>query len=315
MSDSFRYPLVESLEWDKSRHRRVAELAEKNMQSGNAKQAVAGLLSHLNESNLPAIASWADAVKDFPKPKPGDHPETKAFLTDARNANNREWHFVNLPLGATGYDPIAYSYFTRVDDVVQVADICVSVLAESSDRFSKPNALRLLVHLVSDLHQPLHVGCSYISKANGSFPFLVTDPEIAAHEKLESDRGGNWLILPTGEAKPPNLHGFWDSGFFSIIEGSEDTTNPPKTPDIQDRDRHEELRNVDPRLSKWATESLVAARSAYQSIIIKERLSKTSYLVSWEGKEKYVARNKPVLENQLRQAGLNLALLLDSLWP
>ena len=70
MNDQLKYPLLESLEWGPSRHRLVARLAEENIQSANAKNVIAGLLSDLNATNLADIANWADVVKDFPKPKP-----------------------------------------------------------------------------------------------------------------------------------------------------------------------------------------------------------------------------------------------------
>src|SRR5262249_38999733 len=132
------------------------------------------------------------------------------FLLDSRNQQNECWHFVELPLGAEGYDRVRYPKFTALTDLVQMSQQCIQVLQGSSDRFSEANALRLLVHLIGDLHQPLHCGCCYLQPVNGpEAAQLVADPEAAAVSDLESDWGGNALMLPIGGGV--SLHHYWDS--------------------------------------------------------------------------------------------------------
>jgi hypothetical protein len=186
--------------WGTTRHRLIGEAAERLL-SATARKVVRQLLAPLGEgTGLADVAAWADDLKHGPIP---DDPETAVFLDDPRNENHGAWHFVDLPLGAQGYDRQRYAYFTRPDDVVQILSEAVRVLTGDSDRFSRINALRLVVHLTGDVHQPLHVACGYIDPTT-SPPTIVRDPAHAAAKHLRSDRGGNDIILPLGP-KQSNL--------------------------------------------------------------------------------------------------------------
>ncbi len=66
-------------------------------------------------------------------------------------------------------------------------------------------ALRYLIHVVGDIHQPLHVG-------------------------NEFDRGGNWCKVKwlNESAKTINLHGVWDTNLVNVVsERIQQTTKPP----------------------------------------------------------------------------------------
>ena len=77
---------------------------------------------------------------------------------------------------------------------------------------SKRNALKLLVHFLGDIHQPLHVGCGFIdvNGPNGTI-LIVKDPAIAAQKNLPHDKGGNDLVIDNDRK---NLHSFWD---FTLV--------------------------------------------------------------------------------------------------
>lgn len=61
---------------------------------------------------------------------------------------------------------------------------------------------RYLVHLVGDIHQPLHS----VSLFNHTFP--------------NGDRGGNLLKLKILNGTTENLHSFWDAGAFRLQNNS-----------------------------------------------------------------------------------------------
>lgn len=65
------------------------------------------------------------------------------------------------------------------------------------------------MHYVADVHQPLHVGCSYLDES-GPKPKMVFDPTIAEAQALDSDHGGNLVLLPLGAQGTP-MHGYWDA--------------------------------------------------------------------------------------------------------
>lgn len=276
---------------------------------------------------------WADRIKG-PQNIPNDQ-ETKDFLADAKNKSHKKWHYVNLPLGVESYAAAAEFGFTRDNDVVQMARQCVEVLLDESDRFSKLNALRLLGHLIGDIHQPLHIGCGFIDTSTGP-PRFVEDPQTIVDNDLESDTGGNVIAIP-GAGK---LHSYWDSGLGGLIHsiptGGGEGDAPPeddlraaafeKLRDLVQRDLAAVPAGVqadDPGPMKqwpenWANVSHEASREAYKTFEISEKVTsnsgKVSYKVSWEGKAAYNQRCGPILQNQMSAAARHLAELLNSIF-
>lgn len=334
--------------WGISRHEAVAGAAEPFL-SANARANVERILESVNQV-LADTGGWADKVKNR-RPRSTDDPDTVAFLEDARNRGNGPWHYVNLPLNAEEYSREKYPTFTRDDDVVQIIGESVRVLLGDSDRFSELNALRLLTHLVGDVHQPVHVGCCYIDKT-GSKPKLVRNPKVALDKDLPSDRGGNSLLLPVTNAGV-SLHTYWDS---RLGGGADDDHNHAPQDDELDTgmEADEPLEeHLDPVLRErfirklsnmvrvkmaqqegdsqaddpdpppldqwavqWASSSLVTARSAYRSLKIKGQRGNTNQFdVTWPGKETYDARCIPIVKKRLTLATQNLAALLNAIWP
>lgn len=305
--------------WGISRHEAIAAAAEPLL-NANAAAAVAGITAPLGD-NFPfsGLAGWADKVKRA-EPRPGDDEDTVAFLSDPRNRANDTWHYVNIPCHADGYDRIKYPGFTRDDDVVQMIAAAVRVLAGGSDRFSALNALRLVIHLVGDVHQPIHVGCSYIDRSTEPAR-LVFDPQVAASRGLQHDRGGGRLLLPAAG----NLHGYWDGRLGSVTAGNDRGVPPQlrsrfvqKLVDLTQASPEASagfLASGDPErwAEQWATESLMAAREAYVSLRITGA-SGSNYKVSWEGKPGYDARCKPIATARLTAAVRNLAALLNRIF-
>jgi hypothetical protein len=67
-------------------------------------------------------------------------------------------------------------------------------------------ALRLLVHFVGDIHQPLHCGTGFYQFSDGGVVQLITDPQAA--DGKPNDRGGNLLFY--GQEATDQLHALWD---------------------------------------------------------------------------------------------------------
>jgi hypothetical protein len=326
--------------WGIARHALVAGTAE-TMLAERPAEEVRRILTPLDGATLADIAGWADAMKRH-RPDPAvDDPDTVAFLEDDRNHDNGNWHFVNLPLDAGEYSRADLPAFTRDDDIVQIINEGVRALLGHPGRFSELNALRLIVHLVGDVHQPIHVGCGYLD-TSGALATLVRGPAVAAARNLPHDRGGNRLILPVGAGV--SLHAYWDSRLGGGGGGHDQheehaagvAADPAKAPDpalvarfvgklraMVDRDRRLEADAAadpvppDRRAAVWATESLIAARSAYQSLVIvgPHPGDADDFDVSWEGRHAYDARCKPIVEQQLTAAADNLAALLNAIWP
>ena len=314
--------------WAISRHEAIAAAAERDL-SENAADEVRRITAPLG-AGLPfaKLAGWADTVKRR-RPRPSDDPATVEFLEDERNRDNDTWHYVNIPAQAEGYDRQKYPEFTRGDDVVQMIAQAVRVLTGNSNRFSELNALRLLIHLVGDVHQPIHVGCAYLDRSSEPAK-LVYDPQKAASQDLGHDRGGGRLYLPIGSGV--NLHTYWDGRLGSLGSGADDDHNHDNdiaAPELKARfvqklvdmtaalpPPQAQFAPSDPQhwAQQWATESLIAAREAYNSLRIAGMRDSNDFNVSWEGKATYDARCKPVANRQLATAVRNLAALLNRIW-
>jgi hypothetical protein len=292
--------------WGIRRHSAIATAAFARMRSAKARVAVSQILADAGEASLGSAAAWADNIKD---PNPPSDPATRRFLSDARNANHTVWHYVNLPLGVERYDPQRYPSFTREDDVVQMLLQAVEALVDPrpSARFEPINALRLVAHLVGDLHQPVHVGCGYVGNMATNEATLVFDPTAA--EGLLSDRGGNQIKLPEGAR---SLHSFWDSTLGANSIPAEADYVPFSIADVREV------------IFGWVGSTLVEARKAYQGIRISSYVPNSKgpqaddpgdYNATWEGRASYEARCGGIVGERMSAAASNLAALLDAIWP
>ena len=127
-------------------------------------------------------ARWADDIRDEPQ---YDHPT---------------WHYINFPVtiaGDTTRSPAGVS-----GEIVTEMEHNLSVVRDpEAPDTAKAIAIAWVLHLVGDIHQPLHA----------TNLFSVRWPQ--------GDRGGNsFWIRATSSSQPINLHSFWDG----LIIGSDD---------------------------------------------------------------------------------------------
>jgi hypothetical protein len=332
--------LYEQEFWAIQRHELIAAVADELIGT-KARTEVRRILEPLDIVELSQIAGWADTVKRR-RPQPDDDDATVEFLEDDHNRANDTWHYVNTPLDAEEYSPERYPDFTRDDDVVQTINTCVSVLKGTSDRFSEVNALRLLTHLVGDVHQPVHCGCCYIDDS-GAVARLVRDPVEIVEKQLEHDQGGNRVILPVG-THGVSIHSYWDSRLGGSnpnihdpeADGAEgDAAADAEPPELKEKFVTKLLNMIaeDPSMAPngegeadaspveqwaatWATDSLITARSAYETLTITgtNEQDERKYDVSWTSREDYDQRCKPLVIERMKLASRNLAKMLDTIW-
>jgi S1/P1 Nuclease len=298
--------------WGPLGHTVIAAIAEKHL-SASARSHVGTLLAQGHDTDLPSIANWADEVRSAASGRGplSDDAEARAF--NAKFPTNALWHFVDLPLGAQDYHEVVA--FFSVNDVVHSIKRCVAVLerAESrADDFTKPEALRLLVHFVGDIHQPLHCGTGFYDLSDLDHPVLVTDPRFCRGKP--SDRGGNDLFF--GSDPTQELHALWDDSLvFTIRNGTDyrslaDWLDATQSGSATTGDYHNWS-------EQWAIDSVQQARKAYQDLqfgpatIDGRRLRITIQLPTG-----YIDENRSLAGIQLAKAGLHLAQLLNSIvWP
>lgn len=87
---------------------------------------------------------------------------------------------------------------------VKVIENAVKVLSVNNTNLTAEKAMfaRYLIHVVGDIHQPLHS----VSLYNSTFP--------------SGDRGGNSLKVVLLNGTVQNLHAFWDAGAFRVQNDS-----------------------------------------------------------------------------------------------
>src|SRR5207249_4501902 len=131
------------------------------------------------------------------------------------NPNNRGWvvravllTFVATVLVSTafGYGPEGHQTVgAKPIDVVHMLRNCIAIIEGHNNATNNPTgitqktALRLLVHYVGDIHQPLHVGTAYF----GTNAQLVNPSSTTG---AQADGGGNLI-----EFHGTNLHVYWDT--------------------------------------------------------------------------------------------------------
>src|SRR5687767_6341280 len=174
---TFIAPLGSALAWGDDGHQTVGKIASLRIKRRTA-QKLAQILKP--GETLANISTWADTVKDR-MGKTDPDPDTNAFLQDlVHNEKNREWHYVDLPLGCQNYQTC--TGFTPDNDIVHMLNVCIRTLQGHPDRnypLSQRNALKLLVHFLGDIHQPLHVGCGFIDRNGPSGTIaIVRNPAI-----------------------------------------------------------------------------------------------------------------------------------------
>ena len=142
-------------------------------------------------------------------------------------------------------------------------------------------ALRFLIHCVEDLHQPLHVGDNH-------------------------DKGGNRTQVRFYD-RGTNMHRLWDSDMIERAGDDEDFWLADLALLDTPANREAAMRGS---VEDWATESLLAARAAYQVPETGMRIKSGQKLA-----DAYQEANLPVVRRRLFQAGVRLALVLNEAFP
>ncbi|UYZ59954.1 S1/P1 nuclease [Hymenobacter latericus] len=161
---------LQLMAWGGEGHRTVGKIAERHL-SRKASRQVEQLLGN---QTLADVSTWADEVRNTPEYR-----------------STAPWHFVNLPLGLE-FPAFNQELKAKTEpNAYQALNENIRLLADKKQPQEKRQiALKFVVHLVGDLHQPMH-----ISRAE--------------------DKGGNDIQLQfRGEGT--NLHRLWDSGLINV---------------------------------------------------------------------------------------------------
>ncbi len=152
--------------WGPSGHRIIGEMAESRM-TNKAKKKVTAIFGN---SSVAMMSNWGDFVR-----------------SDSAYNGTDTWHYTNLDGGLTreAFDTLAVKQ-TAGENVFRVMELTAHMKQNPNDT----NMLKMLVHIVEDMHCPMHMGRA-------------------------EDRGGNSIRIKWFD-RNTSLHSLWDDTFVDM---------------------------------------------------------------------------------------------------
>jgi hypothetical protein len=150
--------------WGTLGHRIIGEMSE-TLLSDKAKEQINAILGN---ASIAMVANWGDEIR-----------------SDSLYAYTATWHYTNLDSNLTrvSFDTLAL----RQDNGQNIYSV-ISIVSRLLQAPNDTMMLKMLIHLVGDMHCPLHLGYA-------------------------EDRGGNSIRF-TWFGNNTNLHSLWDSGLI-----------------------------------------------------------------------------------------------------
>jgi len=150
--------------WGATGHRVTGHIAEQYL-NAKAKKKLALILE---QESLAMVSNWMDEIRS---------DSTFNYTTD--------WHWTTVPDGQK-YDAVAANPDGKI--VMMIEKIIKDLKSGTLSAKQEKEYVKFLIHLVGDIHQPLHVG-------------------------KPGDKGGNDVKLKYF-GRDTNLHSIWDSGMI-----------------------------------------------------------------------------------------------------
>ena len=237
-----------ALPWGQKGHDTVAYIAECHL----TPEAKAAAESLLDGKSIVYYANWMD----------------NASHTD-KYAYTKTWHYKNIDAD----EAFANAEINDKGDVVSALDGQIGILADASrSKEERSLALKMVVHFMGDIHQPMHLG-------------------------HQSDLGGNRHEVRFFRSAT-NLHTVWDS---RLVESAHKWSYTEWQQQI-DRATTQEVAEI---LSlktpaEWAEETYGICREVYEKTPVDTNIEYT-YIADWT----------PVIEQQFLRGGIRLANVLN----
>nr|WP_316642126.1 S1/P1 nuclease [uncultured Roseateles sp.] len=310
-------------------HSAIGEVALDLIKGSHAETEVRRILG---ATAMRDAAVWADCVKsidpanDFKYANAGRYPECAVLESDpaelvrmgdyvrrndmdckpkpGEESCHKQYHYTNPPLQSGRY--VAGAPGTGPQDLVLGIDAAVAVLKGGASpapfRFgNEREALLVLLHLLGDLHQPLHVGSIYLDGEG-----KVVDPGTGAIDPATHTVGGNAItLMPTG-----NLHAFWDNApsrlsAAELLALNDEARALPASPGTP----------ADWAVA-WASDTVRVTAQVFEGMTFSPRaqtLRGSRWIATLPAD--YDARSLALTRAQLAKGGARLAQLLQAIWP
>lgn len=245
---------LQSFGWGQNGHRIVGEIASHYL----SKKAKAAMKEILGTESVAIASNWADFIKS---------DSTMNYISP--------WHYINIKSGLAYTEFATYLQQDTTTDAYTKLNFLINELKNKQLSLDKKQMyVRLLIHIVGDLHQPMHV-----SRAE--------------------DQGGNKIkVLWFNE--PSNLHAVWDDKLIEMqkLSYTEYTTS------INHSTRTERKTLQQQPIAEWFYESYQIAGTLYKGITQPDQ--RLSYRYNYEHIE--------TVNQQLLKAGVRLAGLMNMIF-
>jgi hypothetical protein len=248
------YLPVQTMAWGTNGHRISGQIADSYL---NAK-ARAAIKAILGNESIAMTSNWADFIKSDPQYK---------YLSS--------WHYIDFDKEYSYPEMQAFLKQDTATDAYTKMNFLIGELKKKNlPKSSKLLALRMLIHIVEDVHQPMHT----------------------AHT---DDKGGNDIKL-TWFNTPTNLHSIWDSQLIDFQQLSyTEYVSWINHPTVAQRAEWQKA-----PISQWLFESSQIAAKIYAGVKDGDKIN--GY--------KYNFDNIETLNNQLVKGGVRLAGLLNQIF-
>lgn len=296
--------------WGCEGHQAVAMIAEKHMSAHALEMANKVLQSNPIDPTLSRFctgatsdlivysSTWAD---DYRKVRPETGP----------------WHYLDLPRDAPRS---AMAQACPADGgcvTVALARQIDLLRSDGTDPKARADALRFVIHLVGDMHQPMH--CVSNNDEGGNCVPII----FFGSAPVEKN--------PLFESYSPNLHALWDYGIIVRMKGEETVEQWAASLDQQFKAQDSNWEKAGMNFDDWAweghqladtvaygklpvavpVEAPVPMKSCADDNHISTRMLKLDEHVS----QAYVDAVAPTINEQIAKAGIRLAMVLDQIWP
>ena len=238
-------------------HQLIGALAE-DMLTPKARSQVQALLGPAGgPATLAAASTWADEIRTL---RPASRP----------------WHYITLQIE----DPRPDVARADTPNAVTALDRELAVLSKpDADRYAREEALKWVIHLVGDLHQPLHAGERH-------------------------DKGGNLMRVKLNR-RAYALHAVWDYALLERLHLPLDSAKAMLEREIAN-DAGWVSRNAQGTPAQWAGETHALSAACY---VLHGKPMPAGRQVQLD--RAYAAAATLVSLSQIKRAGTRLAFVLN----
>ena len=251
---------ISTYAWGPTGHDVVASIAEQNL----TKKARKALDKILEGKSIVYYSSWMDSIQNSPYWEYGYN-------------KSKTWHYGNVDKG--------YTYQTMEKnedgDVVTALNFITDELKNNFTNLTdsvKCDYIKMVVHMVGDMHCPMHAG-------------------------RRTDKGGNGMKVKWF-GQTTNLHSVWDS---KIVEGARKWSYTEWTDHLDRTSKKYKKSVMCGTFEDWFNETVEGAATVYNYVeSIDAEVPNLSY--------QFIFDFSPLLEDRLLVGGYRLAYVLNTIF-